>query len=274
MLDPPRRAIEHALTAPVLGPAISALRYAYPALVFSYYIISTAIAVCTLQTKSTRDYSLRRANIPFILLFGILTYAVQLSSLFIQSIVLKSLVFRQDDVVGLLSCVLVFGLEIVGLLDSRNPVSYPYIGSYLIALVFEPTIEILSIFNRPNDAPTYTQVLDISAVAIRCASYLLVLGLFLSLPYNGSGARVADAEQQPLLRKDTPTPHNPEADEEGGIASYGSVAGNFKDIPQSNDEPPESPWERRERRANKQMEKRLKEKGNWLAYAKSFLVWI
>lgn len=259
---------------PSFGPALLSLRYGYPTVVFCYYIISSTIAVCTLQNKSSKGQHFRRPDIQAILLFSVLTYLVQLGSLLIQSLIAKAFLFRQDAVIGLLSCILVFGVQLAGLSDSENPVWYPYIGSYLLALVFEPAIEVLSILDRPTTVVGRVEFLDIATVAARYASFLLVLALYFGLPRKQTPESGTDAEQQPLIRKGDQLANGAEPETEGGQANgYGGATDTAKDSEETETtESPESPWERRERRASEQMEKRLKEKGNWIAYAKSFLV--
>lgn len=272
---------------PSLPLALFTLRYAYPALVFSYYIISSTIAVCTLNTESPRNQTLRRTSIQLILLFSVFTYFVQLSSLLIQSLIARAFIFPQDTIIGLLSCVLVFGLQLARLFDSENPVWYPYVGSYLIALVFEPVIEVLSILQQSHQPLTSVQYLEISTATARYASFLLVLLLFFGLSRGAGEEASKDAERQPLIPKDgNPETSGAGPESEGQQSGgYGAVTDGSKDTSQSEDasqseDTPqsttagtaESSWERRERRANEQMEKRLKEKGNWISYAKSFLV--
>jgi hypothetical protein len=53
---------------------------------------------------------------------------------------------------------------------------------------------------------------------------------------------------------------------------YGSTSDSSTDASQSPPDGAESPWERREREASEQMEKRLREKGSWFTYAKGLLV--
>lgn len=260
---------------PAFGPALLSLRYAYPTVIFCYYIISSTLAVCTLQNKFSRSQHFRRTDIQAILLFSILTYVVQIASLLIRSLVAREFLFRQDAIIGLLSCILVFGVELTSLFDSENPVWYPYIGSYLIALVFEPAIEVLSILDRPCcGAVGHAEFIDIATVATRYASLLLVLALYFGLPCKKVRESGSDTERQPLIRKDgePSAGAGPQAEGEQ-TGGYGAASDTSKDTAQTESaENAESPWERRERRASEQMEKRLKEKGNWIAYARSFLV--
>jgi hypothetical protein len=57
-----------------------------------------------------------------------------------------------------------------------------------------------------------------------------------------------------------------------GTASDASTDSTTDSNQSSDTDDDENPYERRQRQASEQMEKRLKEKGNWLTYAKSFMV--
>lgn len=261
---------------PHVRSALFSLHYAYPAIIFSYYIATSAVAFCTLQTKSAASKHAHIRLILILLFFAVLTYFIQLASLLIQSLALRAILFSQDTIIGLLSCILVFGVEFAGLSESEKPVWYPYIGSLCIAIVLEPVIEALAMLSRTPGSFTYVQFLDIFTVAVRYLSFIAILVIYYGTPCRQRQGPGIEAERQSLIPKEDTAERDPAADADGREANdYGAVSdtssSTSSDHSQAGDGP-ESSWERRDREAREHMEKRLAEKGNWLTYAKSFLV--
>jgi len=256
--------------------ALTTLHYAFPIAVFVYYVISSTIAVCTLQTRkaSERGNDRRRAII-WLLFFAILTYLVQLLFLVARPFLCHEDSPEQDTIIGLLSCILVFGVEFAGLSDSTNLVWHPYTGSFGLALVFEPAIAALSLLARPSQTFTYFDIVNFSTVASRYLAFVLSLALYVQTTCITTRERSNDTERQSLLK--TNRHANPEDSDDQTDASeqngYGSTSDASTDASQTTaTEEAETPWQKRERKASEQMEKRLREKGNWVTYAKSFLV--
>ncbi|KAK0734926.1 hypothetical protein B0T26DRAFT_87427 [Lasiosphaeria miniovina] len=305
MADPYDAGMAYQASNHRMEPALTSLHYAYPITVFVYYIVSTAIAVLTLQTRSTDEAHGRRRTIIWLLTFVILTFFAQLLNMMVLSFCRHEVPSEQDTIINLLSCILVFGVELAGLTDSLKPVWHPYIGSFGLALVFEPIIETLSLLGRSPERPTYAEFFDISAVATRYIALLLALAFYAEGLWTARQENSTDSERQSLLK---PNGHpNGDASETADGQSDGqqhegygsttsdsatsdsetanSAASDSATSDSASDDgettktdtkagKAESPWERRERQANEQMEKRLKEKGNWITYAKSFLVFV
>jgi hypothetical protein len=274
MMDPrqPQFAIA-LLPPPTLKSLLFSLHYAYPAIIFAYYMTASSVAVCTLQTKSASSSHVRFRLILSLLLLAVSTYLIQLLTLLFRSFINRAIIFSQDTVIGLLSCILVYGLESVGLADSAKPVWYPYIGSLWVAIVVEPVIDTLSVLTRTSEHLTPVEFLDISAATTRYLSFAAILAIYYGLPCSSTRERSSEAERQTLLPKEDGQlrPSQPLQTQGQDTNGYGSVSANSSDTSQNSDSP-ESEWERHNREAKEQMEKRLAEKGNWFAYVKSFLV--
>ena len=277
MPDPEDDSMAHgAGIDPRVNQALFFLHYGYPTAVFVYYIISTTLAVCTLQTKSAQENHGRRRFILWLLVFTILTYVVQLIELGIRSFLQHGLPAEQDVIIGLLSCVLVFGVQFAGLVHSKAPVWYPFIGSFLMALLFEPLIAALAFLARPSSTLNYADIISISIIAARYLAITLAVAAHIQATYSSRGEKGTDAERQGLLKasnRSSTTEVNADQDDENSTTGYGSTTTtptNESSTP-SNDRV-ESPYERRQRQAAELMEKRLKEKGNWFTYIKSFMV--
>jgi len=265
------------------GPALTSLHYGYPAAVFFYYMASSTVAVCTLQTQSSEQTNGRRRIITWLLFFSILTYFAQLCSLLTQAVIQHSFPSDQDLIIGLLSCILVFGVVSVGLSGSENPVWYPIVGTLWMALAFEPIIEGLSLLSQPLGELRFEELVDIALVAVRYLAFVLAIIFFFEGAWSAKKETGTDAERQSLLKPvedGVPDANKPDTDEatsreqqNGYGATSDETSTASADVNKTaTTDTVESPWEKRQRLAKEQMEKRLKEKGNWFTYAKSFLV--
>jgi hypothetical protein len=276
MLDP----YDADLTEQASGAALASLHYAYPTTVFTYYMVSSTIAICTLQTSSSEEAHPRRRIIKWLLLFCVLTYLAQLLAMLAEAITQQTFALEQDVIISLLSCILVFGLEFAGLSDSPKVVWHPIIGSIGLALVFEPIIECLSMLSRPSGSLVTAEFLDIGIVAVRYFAFALATVFYFEGGWNAKKEKGTDSERQGLLGADGQSGdgNGLKADQANDQQNgYGTNANSTTESSGDGNqtattERPESPWERRQREAREQMEKRLKEKGNWFTYAKSFLV--
>lgn len=266
-----------------LRHVLASLHYAYPTAVFVYYMVTSTIAVCTLQTRSSEQAHPRRRAITWLLMFVILSYFAQLVILGVQGAVRHMFpVAEQDIVIGLMSCALVFGVVFAGLSEAPNPVWYPYMGTFGIALVAEPVIGTLNMMVRAGGSPSFTDIFDISTVAARYLAVILALAFYFEGSYSARKEKGTDAERQSLLKTNGHADNHSNGDQPNGYGatSDASTDGNQSsetdgstDSNQSSDtDDDENPYERRQRQASEQMEKRLKEKGNWVTYAKSFMV--
>lgn len=248
------------------------IHYAYPSTVFVYFLVSSAVAICTLHTDASMP-SNRRWSLLALMCFSISTYVVQALHILAQSIITGHCVYHQDTIISILSCILVFGVQLAGLLDTEHPAWYPYIGSYIIGLPFDAAIAVLNDRNRPIITPYHFQVLDAVMAALRLSSMLSIVALYLAWRDKTHQEEGNDPERQSLLQK-SGLSRGPLTDntEESQTTDYGSASDDSTDASQSPTDNPESPWERRERESREAMEKRLKENGNWFTYAKSFFV--
>lgn len=261
-------------------PLVS-LHYLYPAIVFTYFVVTSTIAACTLQTASSaaKTKHTRPKTIICLLLLFVLSYVGQLVTRIVEYFVVNSWP-SQDTVVGLLSCILVFGIEQGTLGNASGIVWYPFYGSWFIAAVFEPIILVLSILARTRETQTSSQRSNVFLwvdVSIAVARYVTlaatVLVFFLwrgKLTQEGG-----DDETSPLIPKPDSNCSNGDgsADSGYGTNSEGNTDANNTEATNSPSDP-ESPWERRQREAREQMEKRLQSEGSWIAYAKGFLIFL
>jgi hypothetical protein len=260
-----------------LRQVLASLHYAYPTTVFIYYMVTSTVAICTLQTRSSEDAHPRRRPITWLLVLVILTYFAQLLALSIQGAVQHVFPFaEQDTIIGLMSCALAFGVVFAGLSEAANPVWYPYIGSFVIALILEPVVGAVSLMARSTGPLKFIELFDISALAVRYLAVVLAVVFYLEGNHYTRKEKGTDSERQSLLKANGHASHDSDSDDQGNGTQqngYGSTSDGSSDSNQSSDtDDDENPYERRQRQASEQMEKRLKEKGNWVTYAKSFRV--
>ena len=157
-------------------------------------------------------------------------------------------------------------------------------------------------------APGRLSGVEIAQVTIVASRYLaigLVVATYFTWRKVDEPKDATDAEQQPLIPKNpdgTPVQSSEEGQGSQSSTAYGSTSttatsstansttgnsdsessteGNKDDSKDKDDKAKKSdeentnelPWERRERKRREEMEKRLKENGNWFDYAKRFMV--
>lgn len=302
-------------TKPV-DTALIGLHYVYPAVVFGYFVFSSGVSICTLSDK--REHP-RRRTLLALMLFSVLSYLGQIAAVLIPSIIADEWLGQQDAMISLLSCILVFGLQLAMLSDSQEVTWYPFIGPYLLALVFEPTLEIITLSARAAGPLSGSEIAQLSVVSSRYLAIGLTVATFFTWRNVPSETADTDAEQQPLIPKNSDgTPIDPEQEEGAqSTPNYGSTSTTVANSPEtsstegsdssgsesesdasdssstnkrkrakkskktkdtsdnsgsSSSNTNELPWERQDRKRREDMEKRLKENGNWFDYAKRFLI--
>ncbi|KAI2617599.1 hypothetical protein GGS26DRAFT_585178 [Hypomontagnella submonticulosa] len=258
------------------------LHYVYPLVVFLYFAITSAIAICTLQAPDpAKSTHVRRKVIYYLLACFISTFVAQVVLKVIEVAVWGRWP-SQDTIIGLLSCILIFGIEQNSLGNDSDTVWYPFYGSWLIALALEPVNAVL-LFLTARDpiatTPTFSDNsplflrLDASLVIARCVIALsAVLAYFL---WRESGIDMDDDEERaPLIPK--PDQRLPGADTSAdsgyGTNSEGTNTDATNTETANSPRDVESPWERQQRISREKIEKRLKNEGSWIAYAKGFLI--
>lgn len=163
--------------------------------------------------------------------------------------------------------IIVWAILKVPLPDSAYPVWYPLYGSWIIILLGDIVLTVLSVIYR---WPTST--LDILQLVVGTFRICLLLSMLLFL-FRGRCTRGRysqdDEENQPLLVSSRV--QGPSEDSGATLVStqYGSISGGESGAGSTD-------WEardkERERKARKRVEDRLRDDGNWWTYAKGFSV--
>ncbi|KAK1585703.1 ABC transporter [Colletotrichum navitas] len=249
-----------------LEELLDSLHYLYPALAFIYFVVASAIAVCTLQTlraaNSPGKEVIPRSWILNLFVASVLTYVAQLVIIAIQSILLKEWIGQEHEVIGLLSCVLVFGTQLAFLSDTAHPVWTPYWGSWLISLALEPMITVPDLILRRSSTFEHCRIGHFVFAGLRYYLLLTICSVYVVQRIRASQEEASDEERQSLIGQDDP---------KSRLSSSGNGNQSSSSTYGTND-PPESVWAERQRKAQEEMEKRLQEEGNWLTYIKGFTI--
>lgn len=266
-----------------LHSAQATLHYVYPLVVFIYFAASSAVVLCALQNPSTKTPPIRLKAIWYSLLLFITLYGVQIV-LKIVEVLVCSRWPAQSTIIGLLACVLIFGVQQNSIGDAAEMVWYPYYGSWLVASLFEPALAVIQFLvahevstvhldaHPEFELPVFIQ-LDASLSVLRFAVMLgIILIYFLS--YNCIDTNSCDEERSPLIPKSDQRLSNGNGSADSGYGTSSEAANTDGTNTETTNSPtdPESPWERQQRLLREKMEKRLKSEGSWIAYVKGFMV--
>ncbi|KAL0764174.1 hypothetical protein CaCOL14_013227 [Colletotrichum acutatum] len=248
-----------------LEELLDSLHYLYPALAFTYFAIASAVAVCTLQTLRAANNPgkefIPRSWILNLIVAFVLTYVAQIAVIAIQSIILQEWIGQEHEVIGLLSCILVFGTQLAFLSDTEHPVWTPYWGSWLISLIFEPMIGVPDLIIRRSSTFEHCRIAHLVFAGLRYYLLLTIVSVYVVQRIRASQENATDEERQSLLGQDDP---------KSRLSSSGNGSQSSTSTYGTTSDPPESYWAERQRKAQEEMEKRLQEEGNWLTYIKGF----
>ncbi|KAG4220850.1 hypothetical protein PC116_g30671, partial [Phytophthora cactorum] len=240
------------------------------------------VAICTLQTSDSKKSTHVRRKVIYYLLCGFISTFVVQFILKIIEIIVWGRWPSQDTVIGLLSCILIFGIQQNSLGDGSDTVWYPFYGSWLIAFVLEPFNAALlfiaasgPIVTTPttgDNSATFLR-LDASIVIARC---ILALGTLLAyFVWREDGIDEDDDEERaPLLPKPGQRANGVDTSADSGYGTNSEGTNTEATNTETANSPRdvESPWERQQRISREKIEKRLKNEGSWIAYAKGFLI--
>ncbi|KAF5024708.1 hypothetical protein F66182_3222 [Fusarium sp. NRRL 66182] len=245
--------------------ALVILYYLYPVFAFTYFSIASLVLACTVHSPNKDGCKKRspkgKATLALFLLC-ILTYTAQLAQLGIQSVLSREWPTEDHIIIGHLACILTFVIQLNFCLDTEYGPFYPFVGSWVLGLLFDVTIGVLSAGLGLYSSFGVFGVLSIVAISLRCVFFLALIALFVLGTSVKTGS---DEEREPLLPKASlSSPSSPVSQESG----YGSTLRNEDE----EEEAPEYNWERREREAKEAMKRRLEEGGNWFEYVKGFKV--
>jgi hypothetical protein len=171
---------------------------------------------------------------------------------------------------------LVWGINVLSLLDAEFPVWYPYYGVWFIGIVSE--ISLLMMRNMVHLPFDHFDYFSISIYGLRIVALFALPCVYISLRNGKRKYDNDDEERQSLIRK-TLIPNAFSSDEnEADENSYGTTATNgtadskTKDKKKDDDDSESDSYLDGQEAAKKRIHKRLENDGNWWTYAKGFSV--
>lgn len=255
-----------------LQATLVVLHYAYPAVIFLYFLVASLVSVCNAQTGK-KDVECKKnrpsqRTVWVLSALSILTFAGQLAVIGTQALLTRVWPTEDDIIISHLSCILVYGILVSQHSDDEKATSYPFVGSWLLGFLFEIINISLSAFDDVFVTFHSFDIIDMALVSTRCLIFLILAGLYTFAATDKVGT---DEERQSLLPKDTTSCPGSSAGQSQNSqeSGYGST---LQAEEESTEEAPEYNWERREREAKEAMKKRLEEGGNWIEYAKGFKI--
>ncbi|KAI0097753.1 hypothetical protein GGR51DRAFT_552902 [Nemania sp. FL0031] len=259
------------------------LHYVYPVAVFVYFAVSSAVVLCALQNPTTKLPPIRFKVIWYSLLLFITLYGAQIVLKLVEILVWSRWPI-QSTIIGLLSCVLIFGVQQNSFGDGTEIVWYPYYGSWVMASLFEVTIAVIDLLiaheastihldaHPEVELPVFIR-LDAALSIVRFAIMLSII-LIHFLSCNDIDTDSSDEERSPLIPKSDQRSSNGNGSADSGYGTNSEATNTEATNTETANSPtdPESPWERHQRLLREKMEKRLKSEGSWIAYVKGFMV--
>lgn len=173
--------------------------------------------------------------------------------------------------VYLLSFSLVWGIQFLALMDSKFPVWYTYYVSWTITLLVDLVLLVSSaVLHKPVELFDF---ISISVQSLRSCSLFALPCLYLALRNRQEVYDSEDIEHQPLLgAKLNPGPSSSGESVQSANKYGGTTDSSSKGSGRREEE--EDSWLKMKREDAERLSKRLKNEGNWWAYAKAFTVGI
>lgn len=254
------------------SPVLATLYYVYPAAIFAFCTVASFVAIFTLKAmKQDEKVNARvrpgRKALVWCLSLFIASYAAQLLDTCATAFHKRAWDAQDQVVVGRLSCILVFGIQLSYVFDTKQLDWARIHGCIALALPFEIAITVLEAQASP---PFHSRAFKLLQIAIAITRALLVFSMVLAIAvcrWISVLPPCTDEETEPLLPKSTTEqPILGTATTKSQNKSYGTA----QDDDDSDVE--ETRWERQEREETEAMQKRLKEQGNWFQYVKGFSI--
>lgn len=177
--------------------------------------------------------------------------------------------------VYLIASTIAFGIQFLALTDSEFPVWYPYYGTWFFGIAVELVLIVVpNIYNRPKDVFGFA-ILVIQA--LRLFGFISLPALYFGLRNDHKEYASSDVERQSLLRKKLGQKAGNSSETTLNGNGYGTTADTTSqdsDTAEENssDTDSEDSWLAEQRKAQKKIDKRLEQDGNWYTYAKGFMV--
>ncbi|KAK5108376.1 hypothetical protein LTR62_008406 [Meristemomyces frigidus] len=258
--------------------ALDVLHYIAPVLPAAFFLVAKLIAACLLQQSQKRATVARRRYVALgIMGLAVATLAAQSIGYVVQACTRRDWSAPQDLIIYVVADLFVYSSLLVGLSENKNPLWYPYAGSWTLGFAAELGCTTLTALTSSRDRyVNYDTAMQVIRTALLLA--LSVLG-WVSVLQIRTKSRKVDAETEPLLANGMngtnghvakPAYGSVSSTESGDSSTKSTTDESDDDIDiDSDSEEPE-----RDKEVKAQQKKRLEESGSWLNYLKDFKVFI
>jgi ABC-type multidrug transport system fused ATPase/permease subunit len=245
---------------------IAALHYAYPLITLLYFAGASLVSICTLQTLKlkVKDQHIRRDVILWLKLGVTCEYLLQALLLTIRAWIRNGWFPDQDEMVYLISSGVVWAVQMILLADSKFPVWHPYYVNWIIAILFEIILVVVTRIYQPIE--DVFDIISVSIQSLRACNIILLPCMYLALRNRTATYEVFDPEREALLGSPdaAPIPAN-------DTPKYGATTPADDDADSIIDDENDS-YLRQRREDKERVAKRLEQDGNWWTYAKAFTI--
>ncbi|KAI4169508.1 MAG: hypothetical protein LQ343_005648 [Gyalolechia ehrenbergii] len=253
--------------------AQAALQYAAPVAVLLYYLLASAVSVCTLQNGRQRSQSRSWRAITYGIYFVLATYAVQTGLLIFDSLSTTPRISSVAANVHAISFFLLWSTQAIILHRTRRPIWYLFYGSWLITLAFETVI--FSLFASQH---TVWSAAGLVLVIIKASQVTALLGLlarYVTLRIN-IRQLWSDEESASLLgRKTVPSSRqNSTIKSPGHYGSTVVTTAAHSSSADTEDSELEDQVDRESKKKQRSVTERLEKDGNWFTYLRGFSIFI
>lgn len=276
-----------------LQHAVETLHYLAPCVQFVYFFVTIVVSLCAIpKVEVKQKKTAPRKAILSTTALVILTYvsrfnhsgswpAIDPFQVGEAALIIAQIFTRdgptaiKDHNIYALSSTIVWFAVLAVLLSSADPSWWPFYGFWLLALVTEITLLGLSMSNLwPLNPLEYAQF---GFQILRLGLLIALFVLYFVVGRNKSWSSREDEEAAPLLAH---AQENSDSSQKfGNNSGYGSTSTDNASksafattANKDHDDDDETKETRKENEKIKRMHDRMREKGNWLTYAREFLV--
>ncbi|KAL9118419.1 MAG: hypothetical protein Q9187_005037 [Circinaria calcarea] len=278
-----------------LQHAVEAIHYLAPCVQFVYFYLAIAVSLSAIPKVEVKQRKVAPRNALLLTTaLVILTYVSSFkhSSLWSaanvhqvgEAVLVIAQIFTgdgpmatKDHNIYALSSIIVWFAVLAVLLSSEHPKWWPFCGFWFFALATDLILLGLSMCNFwPSNQLEYAQIgFQILRLCLLFAHFIL----YIAVGRNESRSSREDEEAAPLLGH--AQENSGDTQKSGSSSGYGSasadnasksVSGTIRDDDDDDDD--ETKETKKEREKIRRMHDRMREKGNWLTYAREFLIFV
>jgi ABC-type transport system involved in Fe-S cluster assembly fused permease/ATPase subunit len=265
--------------------ALAVLHYIAPVVTTVYFVSAKTFSTCLLQEPSARAGAAWRRRPAIALQFSIVvTLIAEGLSAILHAIQRPGWYASQDYVIYLVLLFILHSSLCVSIVETAAPIWHPYLGAWLVALIFEIPLFVLHAAVGPAQDGFANARMLLSAVRAAAFLFMALTTAWFSLQDRRSSVKLDDESEALLalngdengLRSNRVNGQTMRKTDSARLRDDSSLSDDDSD----DDDDPEFDSDSEDLAADKKMkvqsQKRLKESGSWLNYLKDFKIffWI